>query len=239
MSCTALDHILEAHGGLDYWRSLSSVELEMSARGFLFTAKHVPPQQHVHLTISTRIPEVVLHDYPEPGQRTVLRGADRLEVLDASGGVIQTREDPRDAFARPRRLLYWDALDFGYFCGYAMWNYINLPFLLAGPEFDVEQRSGAEGQTLLKVDFPPGLPTHSPAQEFHVDTWGRLTRHDYTAEVIGPWAKGAHFCHDYRRFGGLSLPTRRRVYPKGPGGRPLPFPILVAIDIHDAQPRLE
>ena len=239
MTAIALDDILEAHGGLDYWRSLSSVDVEMSARGFLFTAKHVRPQKHLRLTISTHVPEVILHDYPEPGQRTVMRGAQRLEVLDSSGAVIQTRTSPRDAFKRRRRLLYWDALDFGYFCCYAMWNYINLPFLLAGPGLSVEQHSAAAGGTVLEVGFPPGLPTHSPGQQFHFDTSGRLTRHDYTAEVIGSWAKGAHFCHDYRRFGGLSLPTRRRVYPKGPGGRPLPFPTLVAIDIHDAQPRLE
>lgn len=136
----ALDRLLDAHGGLDYWQSLSSVELEMSARGFLFVAKHVPPQHHVSLTLSTRIPEVVLHEYPKPGQSTVLRGAGSLEVLDSSGDVIQTRADPRDAFTRPRRLLYWDALDFGYFCCYAMWNYINLPFLLASPRFAVEGR---------------------------------------------------------------------------------------------------
>jgi hypothetical protein len=33
------------------------------------------------------------------------------------------------------------------------------------------------------------------------------------------------------------MPTTRRVYPKGPFNRPLPFPTLVAIDVHDAQPR--
>jgi hypothetical protein len=32
------------------------------------------------------------------------------------------------------------------------------------------------------------------------------------------------------------MPTRRRVYPRGPFGRPLPGPTLVAIDIHDATP---
>lgn len=233
----ALDPILDAHGGLDYWHSLSTVDLEMSARGFLFTAKHVRPQRHLRLTISTRTPEVVLHDYPQPGQSTVLRGAERLEVLDSSGAVVQARTSPRDAFKRRRRLLHWDALDFGYFCCYAMWNYINLPFLLADPALSVEQRSGAAGGTVLTVGFAPGLPTHSPVQEFHFDAAGRLSRHDYTAEVIGSWATGAHFCQDYRSFGGLRLPTRRRVYPRGPGGRPLPFPILVAIDIHDAQPR--
>ena len=54
----------------------------MSARGFLFLAKHVPPQRHLRLSINTRLPEVALHDYPEPGQDTVLRGSERLEVRE-------------------------------------------------------------------------------------------------------------------------------------------------------------
>ena len=36
----------------------------------------------------------------------------------------------RAQFSHWRRSLYWDALDFAYFSGYAMWNYLSLPFLL-------------------------------------------------------------------------------------------------------------
>jgi hypothetical protein len=64
-----------------------------------------------------------------------------------------------------------------------------------------------------------------------------LRRHDYTAEVVGDWASAIHLCEDYRQFGGLWMPTKRRVYPKGLFNRPLPLPTLVAIDIHDALPR--
>ena len=234
---STLDSILDAHGGLDYWRTLSSIDLEMSAHGFLFRAKHVPPQRHVRLTISTRKPEVTLHDYPAPGQRAVLHGARSVEILDATGAVLQTRANPRAAFTTWRRSLYWDALDFAYFSGYAMWNYTNLPFLLMEPGFTLEPLPAAGGMTRLKVSFPPELPTHSPTQELLFDEAGRLSRHDYTAEVVGSWARAAHLCHDYRKFGGLWLPTRRRVYPTGPFTRPLPFPTLVAIDIHDAQPQ--
>ena len=234
---STLNRIFDAHGGLDYWRSLSSIDLEMSARGFLFRAKHVAPQRHVRLTISTRTPEVTLHDYPAAGLRAVLSGNQRVEILGDDGTVLQTRTTPRAEFTRPRRLLYWDELDFAYFCGYAMWNYTNLPFLLAEPGFTLESAPAAAGMTRLRVTFPPGLPTHSPTQEFLFDDSGRLSRHDYTAEVVGSWARAAHLCQDYRRFGGLWLPTRRRVYPAGPFNRPLPAPTLVAIDIHDAQPR--
>ncbi len=212
-----LDRILDAHGGLTYWRTLSAIEIDMSARGFLFTAKGVPVQRHARMVLSTREPHVVIHDYPNQGQQAVFDGSD----------------EPRAAFPKWR----WDAEDFAYFSSYAMWNYLNLPFLLLHPGVEVSpQPPRPDGLTRLRVTFPPDIPTHSREQELTFDADGRLLRHDYTAEVVGGWAKAAHLCSDYRKFGGLWMPTRRRVYPRGPGGRPLKAPTLVAVDIHDARP---
>lgn len=232
----ALDGIFDAHGGLDYWRSLSSLDVEMSARGFLFTAKRVAPQSHARLTIDVREPRVVLHDYPAAGHRAVLHGGRRVEILDGAGAVLDARSNPRQAFSHGR-LLHWDAIDFAYFCGYAMWNYLTLPFLLARPGVTANAPEPQAAGTRLRVTYPDDIPTHSPTQDLYFDESGRLLRHDYIAEVVGSWAGAAHLCRDYRRFGELLLPTTRRVYPRGPFGRPLPLPTLVAIDIHHVEPR--
>lgn len=227
-----IDRILDCHGGLELWNTLSEIELNMSASGFLFTTKRVPTVDHVRMVLNTREPHVVTHDHPAPGQRTVFDG--RVRILDADGAVLRERLDPRAEFPKWR----WDALDFAYFSGYAMWNYLTLPFLLRRPGVEVTAHPARpDGLTRLRVTFPPGLPTHCRTQDLTFGADGRLIRHDYTAEVIGGWAKAAHLCSDYRQFNGLWLPTRRRVYPRGPGGRPLPAPTLVAIDIHDARPR--
>jgi len=231
----ALGRIFDAHGGLDYWRSLSSIDVEISAWGFLFTAKRITPQRHARLTISTREPHVVLHDYPSHGQSAVLQGGWRVEIRNDDGSVVEARDNPRQAF-RSGRLFRWDAIDFAYFCGYAMWNYMNLPFLLAHPGVTVTQSDWQTTGTRLQVSYPDTIPTHSATQELYFDESGRLSRHDYTAEVVGSWAKAAHLCRDYRQFGGLWVPTTRRVYPRGPVNRPLPMPTLVAVDIHDVQP---
>ena len=231
----ALGRIFDAHGGLDYWRSLSSIDVEISAWGFLFTAKRITPQRHARLTISTREPHVVLHDYPSRGQSAVLQGGWRVEIRNDDGSVVEARDNPRQAF-RSGRLFRWDAIDFAYFCGYAMWNYMNLPFLLAHPGVTVTQSDWQTTGTRLQVSYPDTIPTHSATQELYFDESGRLSRHDYTAEVVGSWAKAAHLCRDYRQFGGLWVPTTRRVYPRGPVNRPLPMPTLVAVDIHDVQP---
>lgn len=232
----SLSKIFDAHGGLDHWRSLSSLDVEMSAWGFLFTVKRITPQRHARLTISTREPHVVLHDYPAHGQSTVVHGGTRVEIRNADGSVVEARDNPRGAF-RHGRLLRWDAIDFAYFCGYAMWNYLNLPFLLAEPGVTVTELDQRTTGTRLQVRYPDTIPTHSPTQELYFDRSGLLLRHDYTAEVVGNWAKAAHLCRDYRRFGGLWVPTTRRVYPRGPDNRPLPLPTLVAVDVHDVQPR--
>ena len=173
---------------------------------------------------------------PTAGNSAILRGGQRVEIRDSAGSVLDARDNPRDAFSHGR-LLRWDAIDFAYFCGYAMWNYLTLPFLLSYPGVSVAISDRQATGTLLRVGYPDGIPTHCATQELYFDRSGRLVRHDYTAEVVGAWAKAAHLCRDYRRFGELWLPTTRRVYPRGPLGRPLPLPTLVAIDIHDARPR--
>lgn len=230
-----LDPIFEPHGGLEYWRSLASIDVEMSAWGFLFTTKRVAPQRHARLTIDTREPRVVLHDHPNAGDRAIVHGSQRVEIRGADGALLDARSNPRDAF-RDGRLLHWDAIDFAYFCGYAMWNYLTLPFLLARPEVSVAEVNRRPTGTRLRVSYPDSIPTHSTNQELYFDQSGRLLRHDYTAEVVGSWARAAHLCRDYRQFGGLWVPTTRRVYPRGPFGRPLPLPTLVAIDIHHVEP---
>ncbi len=231
-----LDGIFDAHGGLDYWRSLSTIDVEISAWGFLFTTKQVEPQNHARLTIDTREPRVILHDYPAAGNSTVLRGGQRVAIRDSAGSVLDARDNPREAFSHGR-LLRWDAIDFAYFCGYAMWNYLTLPFLLSYPGVSVAVSDRQATGTRLRVGYPDGIPTHSATQDLYFDRSGRLVRHDYTAEVVGSWARAAHLCTDYRRFGGLWLPTTRRVYPRGPFGRLLPLPTLVAVDIHNVEPR--
>ena len=233
-----LNRIFAAHGGLEYWRSLKSLEVEMSVRGLLFKAKRVPPRKHVRLTISTGRPEVATHDYPAPGQAAGFYGEDRVEIRDASGEVLQARKKPREMFRRPRRLFYWDALDFAYFSSYAIWNYLTMPFLFLCPGVEVRESIGMGSGKLKKVTvrFPQGFPTHSEEQDFYFDRNWHLYRHDYIAEVVGGWAKAAHLCESYKQFSGLSLSTKRRIHPRLLFNKPLRLLTLVAIDIHNVIP---
>ena len=68
---------------------------------------------------------------------------------------------------------------------------------------------------------PHDVPAHSREQSYYFGPDGLIRRNDYTAEVFGGWAKAAHYCWDYRDFGGFKVPTRRvGDAARARGGRP-------------------
>jgi hypothetical protein len=235
-----VQEIIEAHGGVGLWNSLEVLEAEISAWGFLFTAKRRPTLKHVVVSASTREPRLSFHDFPGSGLTSELIGDREVRIVGGDGRPTATRLNPRSAFGGLRRMISWDALDFIYFGGYAVWNYLVTPFLFLrdGFQFQVlEPREGARPPCLrLQVTFPNDIPTHCRKQVFCFDETRRLRRLDYTAEVVGRWAHAAHHCENYRDFAGLKAPTRRRVRPILFGSSPLPGPTLVAIEVHTIHP---
>jgi hypothetical protein len=235
-----LDRAISAHGGEGLWRSLSGLEVQLSASGFLFAAKGRPELRHMRMWASATEPRFVFHDYQQPGWRGEWIGDAEVRIIDADGKVVSRRERPREAFRGLRRQFRWDALDFLYFGGYATWNYLTTPFLFLRPGFEFERLPPLEGPKgkveRIAAVFPSGIPTHSRRQVFWFDEQGLLTRLDYTAEVVGGWAHAAHLCAAYRNFDGLVAPTRRRVWPILFGEKPMPFPNLVALDIDEIRP---
>ena len=145
-----LNRIFAAHGGLEYWRSLKSLEVEMSVRGLLFKAKRVPPRKHVRLTISTGRPEVATHDYPAPGQAAGFYGEDRVEIRDASGEVLQPAKNPGKCSAGPG--VYFTGMPWilrtsaATPCG----TISTMPFLFLCPGVEVRESIGMEPGKLKK-----------------------------------------------------------------------------------------
>jgi hypothetical protein len=231
---------IEAHGGMDYWNSLEALDVEISASGFLFTAKRRPVLRHVRMRAATREARFSFFDFPKPGQTSELIGNSEVRILDSAGKIVARRENPRAAFRGLRRQFVWDDLDFIYFGGYATWNYLTAPFLLARKGFVVEALDPLHGAlaplTRLLVTFPEDVPTHSRRQIFYFEDQRLLRRLDYTAEVVGGWAHAAHLCEDYRTFDRLKAPTRRRALPLLFGHKPMPGPTLVALEVHNISP---
>lgn len=227
-----IDTLIEAHGGRDRWRSVEAIDFSLSSAGLAFVL-HMQASALTGLRVRVfpHARRVELRDYPKPGWCGVWTPS-RVSLLDEQGEERRGRDDPRASFTRWSRQVRWDALDMLYFAGYALWNYLSFPFLLDAPELAAltvaEER---DGMRRLDVSFDAGFPTHSSRQAFHVDASGRLLRHDYTADVIGPWAAAANYCLDSFVVEGLRFYTRRRVYPRLGRKVVLPAPTLVWIEI--------
>jgi len=227
-----VEEIVEAHGGVERWRKVAALEVELSAQGFLFAMKRVQRLDKVRVEASCTEPRLVLHNFPVAGQSGEFRGEAEVVILDGAGTVLAQRSNPRAQFGGFRRLFYWDHLDFLYFAGYATWGYLMTPFLFLQDGFRFEEAPSGDYAKKLIVTFPADIASHCRRQEFYFDEQLLLRRLDYTAEVVGGWAKAAHFCDDYQDFAGLKISTRRRVRPLFIGNTPAPWPTLVAIDIH-------
>ena len=240
---TLLDEVVEAHGGIERWMAVRAIRGRVRSGGLLIRTR-VPGKafRDARLEVAGAEPVGSATPFPRDGQRAVYdHGAVRVETLD--GEVVESREHPRELFfgrAGLRRNLRWDALDSIYFAGYAWWNYLSAPFLLARDDVRVHEiepwrAEGGETWRRLEAHFPEEIDTHSERQLFYYDSDLRLRRHDYTAEVVGSWARAAHMCADHVEVGGLVFPTRRWVRPVGPGNRPLPFPTLVSLRLSEIE----
>lgn len=227
--------IVEAHGSAARWNGVEAIEADISEWGMLFTLKRVSVLHHVRVRAFAREPRFVFLNFPNPGQTGELQGNAEVRIVGPDGQIVASRLQPRAAFGTMRRQFYWDILDFIYFGGYATWNYLLFPFLFLRDGFGFAIGSPARkiGNWLpLEVSFPQDIPTHCSKQVFYFDEQWRLWRHDYTAELVGRWARASHFCEEYREFDGFQAPTRRRVRPRSLGNTPLRGPTLVGIDIH-------
>jgi len=227
-----IEEIIAAHGGVERWRQISSLEVVLSARGFLFTMKRVPRLDKVRVEAFCAEPRLVFYDFPVAGQNGEFRGDTEVVIRDGAGTVLARRSDPRAQFGGFRRQLYWDQLDFLYFAGYATWGYLMTPFIFLREGFRFEEAAAGCFAKKLLVTFPADIPSHCRRQEFCFDDLLLLRRLDYTAEVVGGWAKAAHFCENYQDFDGLKIATKRWVKPLFISKTPAPGPTLVAIDIH-------
>jgi hypothetical protein len=232
-----LELAMNAHGGLDRWREIRSLDVRATLTGFLFTTKGYPEGvPDVLMKIDTK--RVAVDVSPWTGAGTVGHFLpDRVWVTDGGRRVTEERSDPRASFVGQTYETPWDQLHRLYFTSYAMWNYLNTPFLFTEPGFESKEikphDENGETWRCLQVTFPSNIPTHNSfkpggEQTFYFDEKGLLQRVDYTAV-----SAGAHYCYDHRAFGGIIFPTHRRVVGRKPSGPALSSRTGVWLQISD------
>lgn len=227
------DLVLDAHGAAQ-WKRFRSIEAEMSIVGSLWARKGWPDVlKNVRVTADLARQQLSYQPLTAEDLRSFYRPD--LVAIDAfDGKSLKQRTNPRDAFSGHTPATPWDDLHLAYFSGYAMWNYLNTPFMFALPGFAAEEIGpwveGGETWRRLKLTFPVSVATHSPEQVFYVDDNGLIARLDYLANVTGG-VPTAHYTSDYRDFDGIKIPTKRRAYRRNPDGTSMQDGIGVAIDI--------
>jgi hypothetical protein len=83
-----------------------------------------------------------------------------------------------------------------------------------------------------QVQFPAGIASHSPLEEFYFDNNYLLRRHDYRVDVAGGFPT-IHFVYEIVEANGVKLPTKRRAYRCDADGHPMPDELMVSIDLTD------
>lgn len=141
----------------------------------------------------------------------------------SDGAVIESRENPRAAFEGHTLETPWDDLHFLYFCGYATYQYINWPYLLARTDISTKEleqhKESNQTWRVLEVTYPDQavFATHSKVQKYYVDENFILRRHEYAPGVLGG-SLAAHYVFDPISVGGMTFPLLRHVVAVGPVG---------------------
>ncbi|MCC6157306.1 MAG: hypothetical protein IT350_04580 [Deltaproteobacteria bacterium] len=221
--------VVDAYGGSSRWETAVRLRAVVSASGLAFRLKRRALFVQTVFEMDVHRPRVRIAPINRLGQIGVLDGQD-VRVEDADGRVVASRPNARRHFPGGRRIFWWDDLDMTYFAGYATWNYCTLPSLI----LDHPTRFEQFGDDLLQARFPATIPTHCPEQVFRFDRFGQLIQHDYTALVIGKWARAANVVVEHgKNEQGIAYTRRRRVTPRRGDGTPRKSPILIDLTIQD------
>jgi hypothetical protein len=229
---------MDAHGGLDRWRKLKTVSARLLQSGALWKLKGQDGTLNdVHLTVDLRREWASHWPFVQANQHTSFQ-PDRVAIETSDGAVVEERFNPRESFRGHVLDTPWDNLQLAYFAGYAMWTYLNTPFLFALPGVETEEiqpwQENGEAWRRLKVTFPASIATHSAEQTFYFDQQGLLKRHDYDVDILGGTA-AAHYVSELKEFSGIILLTRHTVFGRQPDGRSVPTPLVVSIDISEVE----
>lgn len=227
---------IEAHGGLDRWSKVTRIEAQASIGGAVWASKG---QRGILDDVRVRAdPRTQWLEYSPFGEGNAYGRfePDEVSLLDSAGQLIRGRLAPANAFIGTTRESPWDTLDTLYFAGYALWNYLTIPFLFMEPGFTVREidpwPEAGEIWRRLEVSFPANLATHSPVQHFYFDEKGLLRRHDYSAKVLGG-VPAANYALDHVTVDGIVFPTSRKVYVRDAGNRPMLDRLAVDIRLRE------
>jgi hypothetical protein len=224
---------IDAHGGLDLWRKIRSIQVAASITGAIWFVKgQGDALKDVVLTADTLTQRLTV-DFPGQDKRAIFE-PQRIVIQHMDGTPITDRDKPEQSFVGQQRETPWDDIHVIYFVGEALWTYLNVPFLYTQDGFVTAEIAPTEidGEVCrrLQVTFPDHIKSHTRTQISCFGPDGLLRRHDYTVDILGG-ATGLNYASEYRDVGGIVIPTKRRIYAYEGDYQPVWNPLLVRIDM--------
>ena len=232
MTNDLIKRICEAHGGLERWKLVESIELQLDIFGPILVTKFKSPWlSNITANVFTDKPYVSIHDFPEEGHTGIFDGF-QVYIYNPNDKIYCERNysNPEALKSKPR--LHWDHMDLIYFLGHALWSHSCSPYMFTEQSFDFHQGEDTkdfDGNVLstLHVRYPKHIPTQSKQQVFYFNQKGLMCRNDYTTEANSPVGIGSHFCKEHKSFEGLVFPTHQTVFPRLWNGTALkPFKVM-------------
>jgi hypothetical protein len=94
-----LDAVITAHGGLDRWNAVRSVDVTFNFSGGLLDLKGFPGHRRPTASVDVKQPRMVLQRLGgDPDDRWIFT-RDRVWIERRDGWSVEERSDPRAAFA--------------------------------------------------------------------------------------------------------------------------------------------
>jgi hypothetical protein len=232
-----LSFVTEAHGGLSAWNKLQGLHGKVSMGGALWDMKGLPGLfKNTRVELKLHSQHVVTHLVDVDEQ--IVFTPNQMSLESEAGKILDTRIDPRSAFAGQSADSKWDKLHAGYFASYALWGYLTTPFLYTYPGFDAREvdpwYENGERWRVLQVTFPDGYAAHTRTQYVYFGEDGLVRRHLYTVDVLGG-APGANYAFEYQAVNNVMIATRRRVVAHNDARQKIDEPVLVSIDLSEVQ----
>src|ERR1700750_422155 len=134
-----LEEVLEAHGGRDRWRTLTTIRARITYAGRPWSATGLDGAERVE----ARVQHQHLRQVQVGTGREVIfdNVADRITVTAGDGTVLDELEHPRSTFTDGPESLAQAA----YFRAYATWLYLVGPYVFTWPGVEVREVAPGTG----------------------------------------------------------------------------------------------
>jgi hypothetical protein len=136
---TLLELALTAHGGLKRWQEIKNIRAKASITGATWYIKNRPDVlKNVEIDVETKSEKLTMSFIGEPKQ-TVFEGS--IITIKRDKQPPEIWQNSVKSFEGHTLETPWNDIHVAYFSGEALWTYLNIPFIYAHPDFEIEEIS--------------------------------------------------------------------------------------------------